>query len=82
MEEKRGIVYVNKDDCTSCSQCADNLSDYFQMDENDLSESHLRGEKNNNAVIPEVDYQLVQTEIDDCPGECILWKTNNRPQTG
>ncbi|MBP9889935.1 MAG: ferredoxin, partial [Leptospiraceae bacterium] len=23
------IAYVNKDDCTSCNQCADNLPKYF-----------------------------------------------------
>ena len=32
------IAYVNKDDCTSCNQCADNLPKYFQMDDNDNSE--------------------------------------------
>lgn len=49
------IAYVNKDDCTSCNQCADNLPKYFQMDDNDNSETHINGEFINNATIPEED---------------------------
>lgn len=68
------IVYVKKDDCTSCRACADGLPLYFQMDEADLAESHVGGQTVNAAVIPEKDQAMVQTEIDDCPGECIYWK--------
>ncbi|MDX1960095.1 MAG: ferredoxin [Leptospiraceae bacterium] len=68
------IAYVNKDDCTSCNQCADNLPKYFRMDENDTSETHINGENVNNAEIPEEDVARVQKEMDECPGECILWK--------
>ena len=68
------IAYVNKDDCTSCNQCADNLPKYFQMDDNDNSETHINGEFINNATIPEEDVKKVQKEMDECPGECIKWK--------
>ncbi len=68
------VAYVNKDDCTSCNQCADNLPKYFQMDENDTSETHINGQNINNADIPEEEIKKVQKEMDECPGECILWK--------
>jgi ferredoxin len=68
------VAYVNKDDCTSCNQCADNLPKYFQMDENDTSETHLNGQNINNVEIPEEETKVVQKEMDECPGECILWK--------
>lgn len=68
------IVYVVKDDCTSCRACADGLPRYFQMDADDLAESHKNGGMINAAVIPEEDQELVQQEMDDCPGECIHWK--------
>ncbi|MEM7180904.1 MAG: ferredoxin [Spirochaetota bacterium] len=68
------IAYVNKDDCTSCNQCADNLPKYFQMDEEDTSQTHIDNEHVNNAEIPEDDQKSVQREMDECPGECILWK--------
>lgn len=72
MPEK--IVYVNKDDCTSCNQCADNLPKFFQMDDEDIAESHINGSNINNAPIQEEEQSLVQNEIDECPGECIHWK--------
>lgn len=68
------IAYVEKDDCTSCNMCADNLPKYFQMDEDDLSETHINGENINNAEIPDEDVDAVQEVMDECPGECILWK--------
>lgn len=68
------IVYVEKDDCTSCSLCADTLPQYFRMDDDDVAESHNDGDNVNNAEIPEADHDAVQETIDDCPGECILWK--------
>ena len=69
------IVGVNKDDCTSCNQCADNLPKYFRMDDDDLAESHVSGSNVNKADIPEEDHALVQNEVDECPGECIHWKS-------
>ncbi|MDH5716310.1 MAG: ferredoxin [Spirochaetia bacterium] len=68
------IVYVEKDDCTSCSLCADTLPEYFRMDEDDVAESHNDTENINAAVVPDDDMDKVQETIDDCPGECILWK--------
>ncbi|ABJ76445.1 MULTISPECIES: ferredoxin [Leptospira] len=68
------IAYVDKDNCTSCNQCADNLPKYFQMDDNDTSETHIGGEMVNQAPIPEEDWKIVQKEMDECPGECIQWK--------
>jgi len=68
------IVFVKKEDCTSCNQCADSLPKYFQMDANDTAESHIAGKRINEAPIPESDLKYVQAEIDECPGECIHWK--------
>ncbi|MBL8020140.1 MAG: ferredoxin [Leptospirales bacterium] len=69
------IAFVKKEDCTSCNQCADSLPRYFQMDDNDTAESHIQGRQINQAPIPEDDQRLVQNEMDECPGECIHWKT-------
>ena len=68
------IVYVEKDDCTSCNLCADTLPQYFRMDDDDLAESHNDGSNVNVAEIPAEDDEKVQEALDDCPGECILWK--------
>ena len=68
------IAYVDKDNCTSCSQCADNLPQYFELDEDDTSETHINGEHINEAEIPENDIEVVQREMEECPGECIKWK--------
>ena len=68
------IVYVDKDECTSCSQCADSLPKYFRMDDDDLAESHVNGGSINAAPVPDADQAAVQEEIDGCPGECIHWK--------
>lgn len=59
------IPYVEKDECTSCVQCADNLPDVFRMDDDDLAEVH------NPEGASEDD---IQEEIDACPAECIHWK--------
>ena len=74
MSEKTRIVSVIKDECTSCNQCVDNLPAYFQTDEDFLAESHLNGQHINAAPVPEGDFNAVQNEIDDCPGECIVWR--------
>ncbi len=67
-------VYVNKDDCTSCSLCADTLPNYFRLDSDDLAESHNNGANVNDANVPDEDIAKVQDTINDCPGECIHWK--------
>lgn len=33
-------VYVDKEECTSCAQCVDDLPDVFRMDDDDLAEVH------------------------------------------
>lgn len=68
------IVFVNKDDCTSCNQCADSYPKYFQMDAEDLAETHINGQFINSAEIPEEDQKQIEIEMSECPGECILWK--------
>ncbi len=58
-------VYVDQDECTSCGQCADNLPEVFEMDDDDL------------AFVVDAnagDEEAIQEEIDQCPGECIHWK--------
>ncbi len=67
-------VYVDKDDCTSCSLCADTVPQYFRMDPDDLAESHNEGTNVNKAQVVADDHTKVQEAIDDCPGECIYWK--------
>ncbi|EKJ85478.1 ferredoxin [Leptospira meyeri] len=69
-------AYVDKDNCTSCNQCADNMPKYFMMDEDDVSQTHIGGESINDAMIPDEDEKKVQKEMDECPGECIHWKKN------
>ena len=58
-------LYVDKDECTACSQCVDNLPDVFKADDDDIAE-----------VISgyDADEDDIQEEIDACPGECIHWK--------
>lgn len=68
------VAYVDKDNCTSCNQCADNMPKYFMMDAEDLSQTHLEGDLVNAAPIPFEDQANVQKEMDECPGECIHWK--------
>lgn len=68
------IVHIVKDDCTSCNQCADNLPKYFRMDDDDIAETHNDGENVQNAEVEAEETELVQNEIDECPGECIFWK--------
>jgi ferredoxin len=68
------IVFVNKEDCTSCNQCADRSPDYFQMDEKDVAESHRNGQLINQAPVELEDESRITREIADCPGECIHWQ--------
>ncbi len=58
-------LFVDKEECTSCAQCTDDLPDVFKMDDDDLAEVH-------NAAGASEDE--IQEEIDACPGECIHWK--------
>ena len=58
-------VYVDKSECTSCGQCADDLPEVFRLDDDDIAEVHN----------PEgASEEEIQEEIDACPGECIHWK--------
>jgi len=59
------IAYVDKDNCTSCHQCTDELPEVFQMDEDDLAEVHNPTGASEDEI---------QESIDACPGECIHWK--------
>lgn len=68
------IVYVDKDECTSCSLCADTQPDYFRLDDDDLAETHNDGSNVNAASVEDGDTDAVQETMDDCPGECIHWK--------
>ena len=58
-------VVIDRDECTSCGQCSDDLPDVFAMDDDDIAvvvAGHAGSEDD------------IQEEIDACPGECILWK--------
>jgi ferredoxin len=58
-------VVIDRDECTSCGQCADDLPDVFAMDDDDIATvvaGHAGSEDD------------IQEEIDACPGECIAWK--------
>jgi len=68
------IVTVDKEECTSCSLCTDELSDYFRMDDDDMAETHNGGNNVNAAEVPDGDISKVQEVLDDCPAECISWK--------
>ena len=68
------IVYVNKEDCTSCALCTDDLPQYFKMDDDDLAEAYNKENNDHEAIVPDADVDKIQEMIDDCPGECIHWK--------
>ena len=58
-------IVIDRDECTSCVQCADNLPEVFQMDDDDI------------AIVLDAagaDEDAIQEEIDTCPAECIAWK--------
>ncbi len=59
------VVYVNKDECTSCAQCSENVPEVFQMDDDGYASVH----DSNGA-----DTDTIQEEIDSCPGEAIHWE--------
>ena len=59
-------LIIDEDECTSCAQCADNLPEVFEMNDDDIA-----------IVLPgwkDADEEDIQEEIDTCPGECIHWK--------
>ena len=58
-------IYIDEDECTSCGQCADNLPEVFEMNDDDMAivVDHTAGSE-----------EAIQEEIDQCPGECIHWK--------
>ena len=58
-------LYIDRDECTSCVQCSDNLPEVFAMDDEDIA-----------TVIDNegASEDAIQEEIDTCPGECIHWK--------
>lgn len=58
-------IYIDRDECTSCAQCVDDLPEVFAMDDEDLA-----------IVINHegASEDEIQEEIDACPGECIHWK--------
>lgn len=58
-------VVIDKDECTSCGQCADNLPEVFALDDDDIAYVV------NSAGASE---EAIQQEMDECPGECIHWK--------
>ena len=58
--------WVDKDECTSCGLCAQNLPDVFRMDEDNLAECY------NPTGASEEDIEL--EAIDVCPAACIYWK--------
>lgn len=68
------VVFVEKDECTSCSLCSDTAPNYFRLDDDDLAESHNDGENVQEAVVPDEEIDTVQEMLDDCPAECIHWK--------
>lgn len=68
------VVTVDKDECTSCNLCVDTVPEYFQLDDDDMAESHNDGSNLNAAEVPEGDEDKVQEAIDSCPAECIEWK--------
>ena len=74
MSQDNKIVYVEKDYCTSCGQCAEELPKYFQLDDDYIGESHIEGENVNAALVPADDTEIVQNQMDECPGEGIFWK--------
>lgn len=62
-----GTPWVDKEECTSCGLCADNLPDVFQLDEDGLAECY-----NPDGASEE---EIQELAIDACPAECIHWKS-------
>lgn len=60
------IPWVDKEECTSCGLCADNLPDVFRMDDDSLAECFNAGSA--------TEEEIQEEAIDVCPVECIHWK--------
>ena len=59
-------MWVDKDECTGCELCVDNLPDVFRMDDDDLAECY-----NQEGATEE---EIQEDAIDVCPVECIHWE--------
>lgn len=59
-------IKIDEDECTSCAQCADNLPDVFEMNDDDMAIVKSGWES--------ADEEDIQEEIDTCPAECITWE--------
>jgi len=59
------VLWIDRDECTSCVQCSDNLPEVFQMDDEDIA-----------TVLDQNggDADAIEEEIETCPAECIHWK--------
>lgn len=67
------IVFVDKDNCTACSQCVDDMPKYFEVDDEGYSQSRAEGSEINRAVVADEDIAAVEKMIGECPGESIHW---------
>jgi ferredoxin len=59
------VPYVNKDECTECGVCVDNVPTVFRMDDDNKAEVF----DPNGASEAEI-----QEAMDLCPVACIIWK--------
>jgi len=59
------VPYVDKDECTGCGDCVENLPSVFQLDDDDIAE--VKDPKGASE-------EEIQGAIDDCPAEAISWK--------
>jgi len=66
------VVFVDKDECTSCQLCALTLPDHFRMDDDDMAETHITGDNVNEAPLDLEKKGYIQDTMDDCPGDCIM----------
>lgn len=59
-------AWVDKDECTGCGLCVENLPDVFRMDDDGLAECY-----NSQGASEE---EIQSEAIDVCPVECIHWE--------
>jgi len=59
--------FVDKEECTSCGLCADNLPEVFRLDEDGLAECYNAGGAG--------EEEIQELAIDACPAECIHWRS-------
>jgi len=60
------IPWVDKDTCTSCELCVNNLPEVFRLDEEGLAECY-----NPQGASEE---EIEEEAIEVCPAECIHWE--------